>query len=349
MKIDDIARLAGVSKAAVSLALNNKAGVSEATRQHILEISRANGYTPRTFKTHKVSAKNSSVMRFIACKNVDIVTEHYESQPFFSELIHHLTSYAGEQGHTLIISSIPIQSLKEEIQQLEHEQPSAGILLLGTNLPAQMIESVLSIHPNLVILDTCFEHIDASFVAINNYLGGYQAGKHLIALGYRSIGYIESEVRIFNFIKRKEGFMAALQEGNMDIDENLTFAMNPMSLLSQDSFKTAVENMKHLPSVIFCENDYMAISAIKTFQELNIKVPEQVAVMGFDNIREAKVISPELTTIHVKKDIMAKTAMDMLLRKVGGRKDQNVQILVNTEVIERGSCAAQNGVRGERG
>lgn len=71
--------------------------------------------------------------------------------------------------------------------------------------------------------------------------------------------------------------------------------------------------------------------------------------MGFDNIREAKVISPELTTIHVKKDIMAKTAMDMLLRKVGGRKDQNVQILVNTEVIERGSCTAQNGVRGERG
>lgn len=338
MKIDDIAKLAGVSKAAVSLALNNKSGVSEATRQHILEISRAHGYTPRTFKTSKVSPKNSSIMRFIACKNMDIITEHYESLPFFNELIHHLTAYAREQGQTLIISSIPIQNLKEEIKALENEQQSAGILMLGTNLTAQMIESVLAVHPHIVILDTCFDHIDASFVAINNYLGGYQAGKYLLSLGFQRIGYIESEARLLNFAKRKEGFTAALRERGLALEESLTFAMNPMLVVSQDSFKTAVENIGQMPSVFFCENDYMAISVIKTFQELNIKVPEEVAVMGFDNILEAKVISPELTTIHVKKDVMAKTAMDMLLRKINGQEDSNVQILVNTEVVERKSC-----------
>lgn len=86
MKIDDIARLAGVSKAAVSLAMNNKAGVSEKTRRHILEISRANGYTPRTGKTNKIPLKNSSILRFVVCKNVDIITEHYDSLPFLMNL-----------------------------------------------------------------------------------------------------------------------------------------------------------------------------------------------------------------------------------------------------------------------
>ncbi|MHA6530568.1 LacI family DNA-binding transcriptional regulator [Paenibacillus sp. BAC0078] len=338
MKIDDIARLAGVSKAAVSLALNNKPGVSEATRQHILDISQANGYTPRTFKTNKVSAKNKSIMRFIVCKNTDMITEHYESQPFFNELIHHLTHYAREQGYNLIISSIPIQSLKEEIEVLENEQASGGILLLGTNLTAQSIEDVLEIHPFVVILDTCFEHVDASFVAINNYLGGYQAGKYLLSLGHSKIGYIESETRIFNFSKRKEGFIDALKEEGITLEEQLTFAMNPMLVLPQDSFKSEINNLSQLPSVIFCETDYMAISAIKAFQEMNINVPNQVSVMGFDNILEATVISPELTTIHVRKATIAKAAMDIMLKKINNEEDSKVQILVNTEVVKRKSC-----------
>lgn len=341
MKIDDIARLAGVSKSAVSLALNNKAGVSEATRQHILEISREHGYIPRTFKTNKVLPKNNTLIRFIACKNMDIVTEHYESQPFFNELIHHLMSYAGEQGHTLVISSVPIQNLKKEIELLENEQPSAGILLLGTNLTADMIESVLSVHKNVVVVDTSLEQADVSIVGINNYLGGYQAGKFLLSAGYKKIGYVQSDVRIVNFIKRKEGFVSALREEGVQLEENLTFSMNPMSVQSQESFKSGIGNVKQLPEAIFCENDYMAISAIKTFQELGIKVPEDVAIMGFDNILEAEIISPELTTIQVKKDVMAKTAMEVLLHKMNNEDFSNVQITVNTEVIVRKSCSVQ--------
>jgi LacI family transcriptional regulator len=348
VKIDDIARLAGVSKSAVSLALNNKAGVSEATRQHILEISRQNGYIPRTFKSNKIAPKNNTLIRFIACKNVDIVTEHYESQPFFNELIHHLMSYAGDQGHTLVISSVSIQNLNKEIELLESEQSSAGILLLGTNLSAELINSVLSVHKNVVVMDTCLEQVDASIVGINNYLGGYQAGKFLLAQGYKSIGYVQSDVRIVNFIKRKSGFVAAIKEGGLQLEDKLTYFMNPMSVVSQPSFKAEIEgikaNAKELPEALFCENDYMAISAIKTFQELGIKVPEDVAVMGFDNIFEAEIISPELTTIQVKKDVMAKTAMDVLLQKINHLDSSNhadasnVQVYVNTEVIVRKSC-----------
>lgn len=118
--------------------------------------------------------------------------------------------------------------------------------------------------------------------------------------------------------------------------------MNPMSVMSQEVFKQAVGKVEQFPSAIFCENDYMAISAIKTFQELDIKVPGQVAVMGFDNILEATVISPELTTIHVKKEVIAKTAMDISMRKISGQDEGHMQISVNTEVFERKSCRVPN-------
>ncbi|MEK5375002.1 LacI family transcriptional regulator [Paenibacillus peoriae] len=340
MKIDDIARLAGVSKSAVSLAFNNKPGVSEETKEQILKIAQEHGYKPRTMKTSKEVIKNHHVIRFVACKNTDIVTEHYDSLPFFNELIHHITNQVREHGNTLIFSSFDSHSLEEELSILEKDQPSSGILLLGTNLTSEIIHSIQSIHSNIVILDTYFEHVDASFVSINNYLGGYQAGQYLIQSGHRKIGYVQSSTRILNFKKRKEGFMAALEEHNLSIENGLIFDMHPMLVMSQDAFKTAIHELNELPSALFCENDYMAISAIKTFQEMNIRVPEQISVMGFDNIHEAKVISPELTTIHVKKDILARTAVNLLMERHNNNQRHHTQVLVNTEVIERRSCLA---------
>ncbi|MFK4341583.1 MULTISPECIES: LacI family DNA-binding transcriptional regulator [unclassified Paenibacillus] len=340
MKIDDIARLAGVSKSAVSLAFNNKPGVSEETKEQILKIAQEHGYKPRTMKSNKESIKNHHVIRFVACKNTDIVTEHYDSFPFFNELIHHITNQVREHGNTLIFSSFDSHNLEEELSALEKDQPSSGVLLLGTNLTSEIIHSIQSIHTNIVILDTCFEHVDASFVSINNYLGGYQAGQYLIQSGHRRIGYVQSSTRILNFKKRKEGFMAALEEHNLSIENRLIFDMHPMLVMSQDSFKTAIHELNELPSALFCENDYMAISAIKTFQETNIRVPEQISIMGFDNINEAKVISPELTTIHVKKEVLARTAVNLLMERLNNDQKHHTQVLVNTEVIERKSCLA---------
>ncbi len=339
MKIDDIARLAGVSKSAVSLAFNNKPGISEATRRHILDISRSHGYIPRTMSGNKApQPKNNNVLRFVACKNTGIVTEHYESQPFFNELIHHVTDAAIQAGYSLVISALEMQQLQPEIEKMEQEQPSAGLMLLGTNLPAGFIESLKSIHPCTVILDTSFRQVNASFVSINNYMGGYQAARHLLASGHRSIGYVESIIRVVNFEQRKEGFLAGLQEGGLSPGNMPTVAVDPTLVVSQELFMEAVTAMPALPAALFCENDYIAISVIKSLQELQIRVPEQVAVIGFDDITEARIISPELTTIHVRKDILAKSAIDLLLKKISGDGLDHVQIQVNTELVVRKSC-----------
>ncbi|RKL68359.1 LacI family transcriptional regulator [Salipaludibacillus neizhouensis] len=346
MKIDDIAKLANVSKSAVSLALNGKPGVSEETRNNILKIAEQNGYAPRTLiKTGAHQKNNSKILRFVACTNIGIVTEQYQSLSFFMELINTIDQTISEKDYSLIISSINSKNLEEEISQLEQEQKSAGILLLGTNLTANQINIVAKQQPKLVVLDTCFETLDVNFVVMNNFLGAFRAGEHLAKLGHKKIGYVQSNSRMYNFDERKRGFMKATSDHNLEVDKNHLYSISPTLVSSQDVFKQKIlENGDNLPTALFCECDYMAISVIKALAELGIKSPETISVMGFDNIFEAQIVSPELTTIHVKKDSIATMAVDKLIKQIEENDNAKMKIFVDTELVERKSCRENNSL-----
>ncbi|OLS39066.1 LacI family DNA-binding transcriptional regulator [Bacillus sp. MRMR6] len=340
MKIDDIAKLANVSKSAVSLALNGKNGVSQKTRDKILKIAEEHGYIPRPIiKAEQYFQTNTKILRFIAVTNAGIVTEQFESLPFFMELIKNIDNQTGSSGYSLMVSPINIESLEEEITRLENEQKSAGILLLGTNLTADQINIIAGIQPNLVVLDTCFETLDANFVVMNNAFGAYQAGQYLMDLGHREIGYVESNIRMYNFNMRKKGFVQALTERNLTIKNNHYFSISPTTISPQEAFTDKIKkSLDNLPTALFCETDYMAISVIKSFTELGIKVPVDISIIGFDNIFESRVITPELTTIHVKKDKIASLAVEKLIRQIETNDEDKIKLLIDTEIIERNSC-----------
>ncbi|WP_299092249.1 LacI family DNA-binding transcriptional regulator [uncultured Metabacillus sp.] len=344
MKIDDIAKLANVSKSAVSLALNGKPGVSQETRDKILKIAQDHGYIPRPIiKADQYFQANSKLLRFVACTNEGIVTEQYESLPFFTELINNIEKQISASGYSLIVSSINIDKLENEISRLEKEQKSAGILLLGTNLIPEQIKLVSSIQPNLVVLDTNFETLDVNFIVMNNVYGAYQAGKYLVELGHQNIGYVESQTRMYNFDMRKKGFLQAISDHHLKIAENNYFSVSPTVISSQEVFKDKIKNrLNKLPTALFCEADYMAISTIKSLSELGIKVPEDISIIGFDNIFESQVITPELTTIHVKKDKIALLAIEKLIREIDHNDTDKIKILVDTDLIIRNSCKALN-------
>ncbi|MFJ5760873.1 LacI family DNA-binding transcriptional regulator [Neobacillus sp. NPDC093182] len=342
MKIDEIAKLANVSKSAVSLALNGKNGVSQKTREKILKIAEEHGYIPRPIikaEQYFQTNSNTKILRFVAVTNAGIVSEEFESLPFFMELIKYIDTQSGSSGYSLMVSSISIECLQEEISRLENEQKSAGILLLGTNLTPEQIKIIADIQPNLVVLDTCFETIDANFVVMNNLFGAYQAGQYLLKLGHKKIGYVESEIRMYNFDMRKKGFIQALTESNLRIDESNYFSISPTTIAPQEAFTEKLKNrMDHLPTALFCETDYMAISVIKSLTELGIKVPDEISIIGFDNIFESRVITPELTTIHVKKDKIALLSVEKLIRLIENNDEDKIKLLVDTELIVRNSC-----------
>ncbi|MEM5594323.1 substrate-binding domain-containing protein [Niallia circulans] len=130
-----------------------------------------------------------------------------------------------------------------------------------------------------------------------------------------------------------------MSENGLTIKPEHIFKMSPTDLSVQEDFKQNIMELKdNLPSAIFCECDYMAISIIKSLHELNIHVPEDISIIGFDNIVESQIVSPELTTIHVKKDKIASLAVEKLIREIDENEEDKMKIFIDTELVKRKSC-----------
>ncbi|GFZ91987.1 LacI family transcriptional regulator [Paenibacillus marchantiophytorum] len=340
MKMEDIAKLAGVSKSAVSFALSGKPGISNKTRERVLEIARENGYTPKP----RLSGIEGSVksLSFLVFTNSGIVLEEYYQQPFFRELIHFIEERCRAKGYSLLFSTINMANFDQEIVTFAEDNQSDGVILLGTNLtPIDISEIAKRLGPSLVVLDNCFDTLPVHFVGINNRMGAYQAGSHLCQLGHREIGYIASNVNLHNFEDRKDGFQEALKKYDIQILPEHHFSVAPTMLSSQEDLKTQIKAYlatgRPLPTALFCECDYIAISAMKTLTELGIRIPEDVSIIGFDNITESQIISPELTTVHVEKQRMAQLAVDLVIESIEVGQEITSKIRVDTLFVERHS------------
>ncbi|WP_424768181.1 LacI family DNA-binding transcriptional regulator [Paenibacillus sp. sgz302251] len=343
MKMDDIAKIAGVSKAAVSLAISGKPGIGPETRERILQIVKEHDYRPKIKSA--VRERQTGSVTFLVITNSGIVLEQYYSQPFFRELIHFIEERCRTNGYSLIFTSVDMSSFEEGIRAIAEEKRSDGIILLGTNLDKKILGLISErLNSPLVVLDTCFETLPIPCIQINNAMGAYQAGSHLCSLGHSQIGYIASDIRIRNFDDRRSGFMQALQENGRDLSPDNVFSVAPTILSSQDALKKQLsaylETGRQLPTAFFCECDYIAISAIKSLTELGYRVPEDVSVVGFDNISEALIVSPELTTVHVEKERMAQLAVDTIIQFIESESPVSSKIMVDTLFIERlSSCS----------
>ncbi|MFE5320524.1 LacI family DNA-binding transcriptional regulator [Paenibacillus sp. NPDC056579] len=341
MKIEDIAKLANVSKSAVSLALNGKPGISPETRLKIINIAKEGGYIPRTQSRPEKTGGTSQILRFVACTNSGIVSEHYAQQPFFMELIRCFEEQCRTNGYSLLFSSVPSDQLEQQIDQLETENESNGIILLGTNLSREQIRLITNIQPNLVVLDTCFETEQTNFIVMNNRMGAYQAAQHLLELGHRRIGYVQSSYRMYNFDRRKQGFLACLEENGESLKDSDVFASPPTAITAQPSLVSLfLERKGSMPTALFCECDYIAISVIKSLAEAGLRVPDDISVVGFDNIHESVVITPELTTIHVEKETIAEMAVKKLMSMIDNGDRVNIKAFVDTRLVVRKSSRA---------
>ena len=341
MKIEDIAKLAKVSKSAVSLALNNKPGVSQATRERILDIVKESGYVHRTMVKAQQLYGSMKKLRFLACVRSDVVSPQYQHAPFFVELIHGLEEEARLQDYTLVVSSIKQEAMQQELEELEHDHASEGILLLGTNLSEEDVRVVMQQQPHTIVVDALFETVDIDCVVMNNRMGAYQAAQYLMDSGHQHIGYVQSFTRIENFELRKTGFSDALAERDLKLSNKHVFSVNPVIEKVHETFKEQILAEKSsLPTALFCENDYIAIGVIKTLQELHIAVPQEISVIGFDNIPESTIISPELTTIHVEKEEMGEVAVRRLAEIIRPKRQPTLKTMLNTRLIERKSCCS---------
>ncbi len=342
MKLQDIAKLAGVSKAAVSLALNNKPGISDVTRKKILKIVEETGYTPSSMVRTDQIHGSSKAFRFLACIKADIVSPQFHATPFFAELIHEIERECRTLGYNMLFSTLKGGSIPKDIETLRNDHSSSGTILLGDNLTPDEVKLISDYEPKLVVINTNFEVLNVECVVMNNMMGAYSAANYLIELGHRNLGYAQGIARINNFEVRRQGFLAALKDGGLELPAANLYTVHSEFGASREQFRDIFSRRsKPLPSAIFCENDYIALDLIKALQDSGLKVPKDVSVVGFDDISHCTIISPELTTVHVEKQEMASLAVKRLLAIIENPDLPRLKTFIDNKLVVRNSCCPQ--------
>ncbi|MHA5097091.1 LacI family DNA-binding transcriptional regulator [Oenococcus oeni] len=335
IKMSDIANLAQVSKSAVSLAINGKEGISQETRTKILNVIKQYGYSPLR-RSHKQTITNIEEVTFLAVTMSGLVQNNYRTLPFFNSLIASLSENVAQLGGNLSTMTVNVDSLNNRLDKIKNSNKASGTLVLGTDLTKDNVLQIKSRLKNVVFLDTNFNDIAADCVTMDNYQGARLAAEYIIEKGYKRIGYFASDKSISNFNARRRGFYAALTDHDLQIRNEDFYFTSP---IESDIHEFNIHSLGNgsLPQAIFCEDDYIAIRLIKSALESGLRVPEDITVMGFDDIYEGTLITPELTTIHVSVDQLAKQALYQLQEQISSKEWRPQKTLVSTNLVKRTS------------
>lgn len=333
MKITDLAKIAGVSPATISNALNNKKGISPEQREKILEIAEKHGYKKKINKDEK------KVIRFIIFKNNGLVLG---DTPFFASLIEGIERESSLNGFEIVISHVSEKDIPKLKELLEPDEIK-GSILLATEILPENLSILQEFKKPLVIIDSYFKSLNYDFVLIDNAGGVRKAFNHLRDNGHNKIGYLKSSVFIYNFYYRYKEYKDSMEENNLVLNPNHTYPiLSTLDGAYNDMKKLLKDKIQDLPTAFIADNDIIAIGAIQALEEYGIKVPEDISIIGFDDMPLSRVSSPKLTTIKVYKKYFGKVAVKRLIDKIDENDTLNTKMEVETQLIERNSVKNLN-------
>jgi DNA-binding LacI/PurR family transcriptional regulator len=330
--MQDIADHLGISKNAVSLALNQKAGVSDELRARVFEAAYRLNYRTEA-KANKKKRSNLLVLLPEYIRNDTI---------FYYEVYWSIEKRAKENGYTAVMCSVT-QEMEEQLllPELYHEIVFHGILLVGV-LSHSYVRSIYELGIPLVTVDHYYDSLQLDAVVTANVEEAYKIVTYLIDKGHRQIGFIGAIEMTKSFKERWTGYHNAMSDAGLAVDPSqcLTSA-SPLDVLNTNPTELSahLDAMSAMPTAWFCANDRIAIAFIQMLSSKGYKVPEDVSVVGFDDIEAARMIAPRLTTIQVQREQLGYEAVDFLIRKIdyGGSP---AKIAIYGQLVERDSCRA---------
>ncbi|MBV9880190.1 MAG: LacI family DNA-binding transcriptional regulator [Gemmatirosa sp.] len=333
--IRDVARLAGVSVATVSRALTGSGPVSGDTRARIVAAAEELRYTPNASARSLVSSRTSTVGFLLP----DLYGE------FFSEVIRGADLAARAHGYHLLVSST--HGGRDEAEAALHAMRGRvdGLLVMAPDPGAAALAADLPRSVPVVLLNGPARLTGADAVAVDSYGGARAMVRHLLAIGHRRIAYVAGPESNHDAAERRRGWRTALRAGGIvpardwelpgDFTEDGGYAA-ARRLLAASGAGTA------RPTAIFAANDVMAIGAISAVGEAGLRVPEDVAVVGFDDIPMARYVNPPLTSVHVAiHELGARAVARLILAMSGGATHRPYRELIAATLVVRASCGGR--------
>jgi LacI family repressor for deo operon, udp, cdd, tsx, nupC, and nupG len=334
MKMSDVAKLANVSPATVSRVLSNPELVSKETRQKVLDVINEVNYKPhivaRQFRTKET-------------KIILVVVPDITSA-FFSKVLRGIEHVAVNNGYQVILGDTEndIEREKEYINLLLQKQAD-GMVLLTARLNKTNLEEI-SEHFPMVLACEYMDGLNVPTVSIDNISSARKATEHLIKLGHTKIAHITGPINVILSRDRMRGYQQAMMSHDLDID-SAYIQEGDFSFESGYNQTLKLLALENPPTAVFAFNDEMAMGAIKAAKDSGLKAPEDLAVVGFDNVKMSSVIEPNLTTINQPKYEIGKKAMELLLKLINGEAINKKKFVMKDELIIRESCGTNPNMK----
>lgn len=309
VKIKDIADRLGISSATVSMALNDRPGVNAQTKKRVIELVKELNYTGTT----KKSVQNNGVISFLIYKRYGKIIADTQ---FFSDLIEAVEKTARHYDYTIAITYCTSkEELTSVIKPILAAQPE-GIIILGTEMDEEDLNVFEEIDAPIVVLDSDLLGCPVDTVTIHNCDGIYKAIQYLKQQGHTDIGYLHSSFSIKNFEQRNMAFQFCMNKLKLDYDEKKIFMVEPNIEGACDDINVLIKNGIKFPKALVADNDLIAIGALKGFLQNGIKVPEDVSLIGFDDIPMTSIFEPAITSVNVSRQKLGDLAVEQLIWRI---------------------------------
>ncbi len=329
--IKEVARKAGVSPATASRVAGNYGYTSKPIQQRVLAAIQELGYRPNTVARSMVT-KSTHTLGLVV---TDI------TNPFFAHLMRSVEDVTWEAGYTLFLSNTDENIHREEaiIQKILERQVDGLILVPATSQSTPYLETFIQQGIPLVLLDRVITGLATDTVMVDNEHGAYQAVSHLIKMGHKRIGMVIDNLDISTNTERLAGYRKAFHDANLPIEDQL---IQSCQFTEQSAFNLATEMFNHpqRPTALFAANNFMTLGILHATRAANLKVPEDIALVGFDDIEWTAYSPLQITTVAQPVQELGSVAAKRLLMRLQGDQTSPMEMRLKTNFIVRKSCGS---------
>ncbi len=333
--IYDIARIASVSPSTVSRSLKNDTRIGLKTREKIQSIAEELGFRPS--RVGKALATGRS--QVIALVITDV------SNPFFPEIIYGVEDKALEKDYYVSFWNTR-EDVERERRYLKMLEKGSfdGVILAASRVSQRDILNLVNRSIPCVVMNRVVKGIPS--VVTDSQRGLYLATRHLIDEGYRRLAFFNGPGRAYASRQRKKGFLQATYEAELD-ENKVSVSHNPPT--HEGGFRALMQLKGVLPEAIVTYDDLMAIGVMGACRKMGIKIPQDLALVGFDDISQASYSDPPLTTVRQPRYFMGQVAMNMLFDFLSGRRLSSETVFLQPELVIRESCGCVKNEKGDEG
>ena len=328
VRISDVAKMANVSTATVSRVLSNSGNVKKETAEKVLEAIKKLNYQPNLLARQ---------LRRLETKTVLVVVPDI-TNTFFSKILRGIEQVAIENDYEVLLGDTG-NSVEREKGYLDilRQKKADGMIMLTARLESHLLEEISHEFP-VVLACEYLEGSDIPTVSIDNISSARKATEYLISLGHKRIGFLSGPMDVILSRDRLKGFKQGMMQHDIAIEPNL-IQEGDFSFESGFNLMTKLLALTEPPTAVFASSDEMAIGAIKAIKAKGLKVPDDISIVGFDDIKFASIFEPALTTVSQPMFEIGQKAMELLIKLMNGSEIERRQYILEDQLVIRDSCS----------